>query len=51
MASKMAQYGILPENTYNIDEKGFLISVLQKTKRVFSKTTEIRDTGQDRNRE
>lgn len=51
MASKMAQYNILPENTYNMDEKGFLIGVLQKTKRVFSKTTEIRGTGQDGNRE
>lgn len=51
MASKMAQYDILPENTYNMDEKGFLIGVLQKTKRVFSKGTEIRGTGQDGNRE
>ena len=47
----MAQYDILPENTYNMDEKGFLIGVLQKTKRVFSKGTEIRGTGQDGNRE
>lgn len=28
MASKIAQYNILPENTYNIDKKGFLIGVL-----------------------
>ena len=47
----MAQYNILPENTYNMDEKGFLIGILQKTKRVFSKGTEIRGTGQDGNRE
>ena len=34
-----------------MDEKGFLIGVLQKTKRVWSKSTEIRGAGQDGNRE
>ena len=34
---KIKQYGILPENTYNMDEKGFLIGFLSKAKRVFTK--------------
>lgn len=46
----MAQYNILPENTYNMDEKGFLIGILQKTKRIFTKNTQIRGSGQDGNR-
>jgi len=51
LSSKMEEYEIRPENTYNMDEKGFLIGVLQKTKRVWSKSTEIRGAGQDGNRE
>ena len=47
----MEEYKIQPENTYNMDEKGFLIGVLQKTKRVWSKSTEIRGASQDGNRE
>ncbi|MCJ1368773.1 hypothetical protein MMC16_007921, partial [Acarospora aff. strigata] len=43
----MEEYEIQPENTYNMDEKGFLIGVLQKTKRVWSKSMEIRGAGQD----
>ncbi|KAF2228340.1 hypothetical protein EV356DRAFT_538477 [Viridothelium virens] len=27
---KVEQHGILPKNTYNLDEKGFLIGCLQK---------------------
>lgn len=34
-----------------MDEKGFLIGVLQKTRRVVYKHTEIMGTGQDGNRE
>jgi hypothetical protein len=34
---KMTEYNILPRNTYNMDEKGFMIGVLSKSKRVFSK--------------
>lgn len=51
LSSKMKEYEIQPENIYNMDEKGFLIGVLQKTKRVWSKSTEIRGAGQDGNRE
>jgi hypothetical protein len=35
--SKMTEYNILPHNTYNMDEKGFMIGVLSKSKRVFLK--------------
>jgi len=33
----MREYDISLENSYNIDEKGFLIGVLQKMQRVYSK--------------
>ena len=33
----MDEYEIKPENIYNMDEKGFLIGVLPKSKRVFSR--------------
>jgi hypothetical protein len=40
---------------YNIDEKGFLISVLQKAKRIFTKALlksgKLISARQDRNRE
>ena len=35
--SKMAQYELLPENTYNMDEKGFAIGVTGRSKRIFDK--------------
>jgi hypothetical protein len=35
--SKITEYNILPRNTYNIDKKGFIISVLSKLKHVFLK--------------
>ena len=38
LGRKIAEYDILPENTYNMDKKGFLISYLKKLKRIFSKT-------------
>jgi DNA-binding Lrp family transcriptional regulator len=34
---KMEEYKIEPRNTYNMDEKGFLIGIIGKSKRVFSK--------------
>jgi hypothetical protein len=34
---KMSEYHVLPHNTYNMDEKGFMIGVVGRTKRVFSK--------------
>jgi hypothetical protein len=33
----MDKYNIQPHNYYNMDEKGFLISYLQKVKRIFLK--------------
>jgi hypothetical protein len=34
----ITQYNVLPENTYNMDEKGFMIGVINKLKKVFSKS-------------
>ena len=34
---KMAEYDVQPENTYNMDEKGFMIGVSGRSKRVFDK--------------
>lgn len=34
----MAKYNVQPHNTYNMDEKGFLIGYLTKTKRIFTKS-------------
>ncbi|KJZ69051.1 hypothetical protein HIM_11562 [Hirsutella minnesotensis 3608] len=34
--SKIEEYDIAPCNTYNMDEKGFLLGVVNRTKRVFS---------------
>jgi hypothetical protein len=35
LQQKITQYDIAPENTYNMDEKGFAIGLLGKTKRMF----------------
>jgi hypothetical protein len=49
------KYQIEPYNEYNMDEKGFLIGLIQKRKRVFNK--QMREQGlllgarQDGNRE
>lgn len=37
LSAKKEQLNIEPENEYNMDEKGFLIGVLQERKRVFNK--------------
>ncbi|KAI9046208.1 transposase [Aspergillus affinis] len=37
MARKIEEYSIRPEDMYNMDEKGFLIGVLSKGKRIFSR--------------
>jgi hypothetical protein len=37
LRQKMDQYNIQSHNCYNIDEKGFLISYLQKVRRIFPK--------------
>jgi hypothetical protein len=53
--SEMEEYHVLPENTYNMDEKGFMIRVTGKSKRIFSKEMwerkEVRDSLQDSSRE
>ncbi|CAE7002909.1 HTH Tnp Tc5 domain containing protein [Pyrenophora teres f. teres] len=53
--SKMVEYGILDQDTYNADEKGFAIGILNRSKRIFTKATwaskERRTTIQDGNRE
>jgi hypothetical protein len=35
--SKMEEYSIKPENSYNMDEKGFMIGVIERSKRVFTR--------------
>jgi hypothetical protein len=35
--SKIEEYNVLPKNTYNMDEKGFMIGVIGRSKRVFSR--------------
>ena len=37
LSRKVKEFDILPENTYNMDKKGFMIGVVGKTKRVFNK--------------
>jgi hypothetical protein len=39
MQRKIAQYGIEPEQIYNMDEKGFAAGVIGNSKRVFSKAS------------
>jgi hypothetical protein len=55
LAEKIEEYSIEPCHSYNMDEKGFLIGVLGRTKRIFSKamwdSKEVRAALQDRNRE
>ena len=36
---KIKEYHILTKNIYNMDEKGFLIGCLSKSKRIFIKET------------
>lgn len=55
LAEKIEEYNIKLCNTYNMDEKGFLIGVLGRSKRIFSKamwdSKEVRTALQDGNRE
>ena len=37
LKKKIEQYYIEPQHIYNMDEKGFLIGVLSKIKRIFSR--------------
>jgi hypothetical protein len=51
----MLKYDIRPENTYNMDEKGFFVGITTRSKRVFSKASyrrkEVTSALQDGNRE
>ncbi|KAH3938653.1 hypothetical protein HBH98_243080 [Parastagonospora nodorum] len=53
--TKMEQYNVLPQNSYNMDEKGFMIGSIGRSKRVFSKATwekkRVQATRQDGSRE
>jgi hypothetical protein len=55
LSEKMAQYGVEPRHTYNMDEKGFLIGITGRSKRVFSRQMwekkEVRAALQDGSRE
>lgn len=55
MEKKMAQYSIEPGQTYNMDEKGFAIGTLSKSKRVFDRPLyeqkQTQQAIQDGNRE
>jgi hypothetical protein len=55
MARKIEEYGIEPSDMYNMDEKGFLIGVLSKAKRIFSRSQYerggLKQQLQDGNRE
>ena len=52
---KIEEYGILPENIYNMDEKGFLLGRITKAKRIFPKgckaSHRLPGAGQDGSRE
>jgi hypothetical protein len=48
---KLEKYNILPENVYNMDEKGFMLGTLKRSLRIFSKASwkagRIREALQD----
>jgi len=54
LAKKIKKYKIERQNTYNMDEKGFLLDMLTKAKQVFTKAAfesgKIKNTIQDGNR-
>ena len=55
LSRKIEEYRIEPQNMYNMDEKGFLMGVLSKMKRIFSRKRyeegQIKQLIQDGNRE
>ena len=55
MRRKIQEYEVEPKIIYNMDEKGFLIGVLSRTKRIFSRKAyeegKARQYQQDGNRE
>jgi hypothetical protein len=52
---KMTEYNVEPRHTYNMDEKGFLIGITSRSKRVFSRQLwekkEVTEALQDGSRE
>ena len=54
LQAKIDEYNVEVEDTYNMDEKGFLISITTRTKHVFSRRMwekgEVKATLQDSNR-
>ena len=54
LEAKIEEYDIQPGNTYNMDEKGFLIGCLNNLRRIFTKEAwekgELNGAAQDRNR-
>jgi transposase-like protein len=55
LQQKISQYNIEPCNTYNMDEKGILLGILSRSKRIFSRALyerkEVRQAIQDSDRE
>ena len=54
LCQKIEQYSVLLENTYNMDEKGFLLGCLTKLYQIFSKKAwgngYLNSAGQDKNK-
>jgi hypothetical protein len=52
---KMREHDVQPQHSYNMDEKGFMMGITGRSKRVFSKRqwerNQVRDTLQDGSRE
>jgi len=55
LTKKVKEFDVLPQDTYNMDEKGFMIGVIGKTKRVFDKVLykerRYKQASHDANRE
>ena len=55
LQQKITEYDLEPEHTYNMDEKGFAIGVLGRSKRIFSRRLyekkQVRQARQDGSRE
>ena len=55
MNTKVSDYEILPKNTYNIDEKGFMLGALLKIRRIFTRAEfergSLLSAGQDGSRQ
>jgi hypothetical protein len=55
LQERVERFHILPKNIYNFDEKGFLISLARKCKRIVTATQllmkQLKNASQDSNRE